>query len=69
MAFYNKRFIVLVLLAFFSLTLEIDRFSRGLVHAEETAVTMLDPILVTGTTNPTRLSHSTQSLTVIEREQ
>jgi vitamin B12 transporter len=41
----------------------------GLVHAEETAVTMLDPILVTGTANATRLSHSTQSITIIEREQ
>jgi outer membrane cobalamin receptor len=67
MAFYNKPFIILSF--FFSLTLEVDRFSMGLVHAEETAVTMLDPILVTGTANPTRLSHSTQSLTVIEREQ
>ncbi len=67
MAFYNKPFMILFF--FFSLTLAIDRFSMGLVHAEETAVTMLDPILVTGTAIPTRLSHSTQSLTVIEREQ
>jgi outer membrane cobalamin receptor len=69
MEFYNKRFIALVLFAFFSSILEIGPFSMGLVRAEETAVTMLDPILVTGTANPTRLSHSTQSLTVIEREQ
>ena len=69
MEFYNKRFIVLVLFVFFSWTLEIDRFRGDLVHTEETAVTMIDPILVTRTTNPTRLSHSTQSLTVIEREQ
>ena len=41
----------------------------GFVHAEESAVTMLDPILVTGTANPTRLSHSTQIITIIEREQ
>ncbi len=39
------------------------------IHAEEPPVTTLDPIIVTGTANPTRLSHSTQSLTVIEREQ
>ncbi len=41
----------------------------GFVHAEESAVTMLDPILVTGTANPTRLSHTTQSTTIIECEQ
>lgn len=67
MEFYTKPFIVL--LVFFSLTLEIDPFSMNLVRAEETAVTMLDPILVTGTANPTRLSHSTQSITIIKREQ
>jgi outer membrane cobalamin receptor len=67
MAFYNKPFIIL--LFFFSLTLEVGRFSMALVHAEENSVTMLDPILVTGSANPTQLSHSTQSLTVIEREQ
>ena len=39
------------------------------IQAEEPSVTTLDPIIVTGTANPTRLSHSTQSLTVIEREQ
>ena len=39
------------------------------IQAEEPPVTTLDPIIVTGTANPTRLSHSTQSLTVIEREQ
>jgi len=67
MEFHNKPFIVLMV--FFSLILEVDRFSMGLVYAEETAVTMLDPILVTGTANPTRLSHSTQSITIIERDQ
>jgi outer membrane cobalamin receptor len=67
MEFYTKPFIVL--LAFFSLTLEIDPFSMNPVRAEETAVILLDPILVTGSANPTRLSHSTQSITVIERKQ
>ena len=67
MAFYKKPFIIL--LFFFFLTLEVSRFSMALVHAEENSVPMLDPILVTGTANPTQLSHSTQSLTVIEREQ
>lgn len=67
MSFFHRPFIVI--LYFFSLTLAIDRFSMGLVHAEETAVTMLDPVLVTGTAIPTRPSRSTQSLTVIERKQ
>ena len=39
------------------------------IQAEEPPVTTLDPIIVTGTANPTRRSHSTQSLTVIEREE
>jgi len=39
------------------------------IQAEEPHITTLDPIIVTGTANPTRLSRSTQSLTVIEREQ
>jgi len=67
MEFYKKPF--LPLFVFYSLTLEVFPFNIGLVHAEESAVTVLDPILVTGTTNPNRLAHSTQSLTVIEREQ
>jgi len=39
------------------------------IQAEEPPITTLDPIIVTGTANPTRRSHSTQSLTVLEREQ
>ena len=41
----------------------------NLVRAEEIALSMLDPILVIRTANPTRLPRSTQSITVIEREQ
>ena len=68
MAFYNKSVIVVCFL-FALFTLGIDSLDIRLVHAADTAVTTLDPILVTGSAHPTRLQRTTQSHTILTKKE
>ena len=66
--FYDKP-VVTVFFLFSIMILGIAPFSMNPVHADEPAVTTLDPILVTGSAHPTRLHRTTQSHTIITKKQ
>ncbi len=67
MTFFNRPFVVRLLL--FSLAVGTEPFGISCGQAEEAAVTTLDPILVTGSAHPTRLHRTTQSHTIITKNQ
>lgn len=60
---------ITALFLLFLLIFEISPFRMNLVQAEEPTVTMLDPIMVTGSAHPTRLHRTTQSHTVLSQQE
>ena len=66
--FYDKP-VVIVFFLFSIVILGTTPFSMNPVHADEPAVTTLDPILVTGSAHPTQLHRTTQSHSIITKKQ